>query len=233
MNARSAADGATAGTGAAPAPATVPLDAACPDGGGLRTQFRRPRGFGGRIAGLVMAVKNRSMGLAALDALDLPAGARVLEIGFGPGVVLEALVRRPEVARIAGIDPSELMLAWTGRRCRGDAARGRVDLRLGVAEALPWPDATFDRALAVNSFHLWSDPQAGLGELRRVLTTGGRVVLGLRVALPEARRLASPGLTDEQIARVPPLLVAAGFRDVYVERRSVGSREAAIVGAAC
>lgn len=215
------------------AAATDRLDAACPDEGGLRAQFRRPHGLGGRIAGLLMAVKNRPMGRAALDALDPQPGARVLEIGFGPGVVLDALGRRPEVARIAGIDPSELMLAWARRRCRAVAAAGRLDLRLGCAESLPWPDASFDRAVAVNSFHLWNDPQAGLREVRRVLASGGRLVLGLRIALPEARRFASPGLTDEQIARVPPLLATAGFRDVYVERRSVGSREAAIVAAAC
>lgn len=208
------------------------LDSACPEEHGFTAQFRRPHGVGGRVAGLLMAVKNRSMGFAALDALEPPPGARVLELGFGPGVVLEALARRRDVALVAGVDPSELMLGWARRRCRRAARDGRLDLRLGVAESLPWPDGSFERVVAVNNFHLWSDPQKALGEVRRVLAGGGRLVLGLRVALPEAHRLASPGLSDEQIARVPPLLAAAGFRDVYVERRHVGSREAAIVAAA-
>jgi SAM-dependent methyltransferase len=159
-------------------------------------------------------------------------GARVLEIGFGPGVVLEALARRRDVALVAGVDPSELMLGWARWRCRHAAHDGRLDLRLGVAESLPWPDGSFERAVAVNGFHLWSDPRTALGELRRVLARGGRLALGLRVALREPRRLSSPGLGDEQIARVPPLLAAAGFRDVYVERRHLGSREVAIVAAA-
>ena len=209
--------------------ATATLDAACPDEGGFHAQFRRPHGFGGRVAALLMAVKNRPMGLAVLDALDPPPGGRVLEIGFGPGVLLDTLARRRELALVAGIDPSELMLAWAGRRCRRAAREGRLDLRLGIAESLPWPDASFERVLAVNSFHLWSDPRTALGEVRRVLASDGRIVLGLRVALSETRRLASPGLTEQQIAQVPPLLAAAGFRDVYVERRSAGSREAAIV----
>lgn len=212
--------------------ATAPLDAACLDERGLRAQFRRPHGFGGRVAGLLMSVKNKAMGRAVLDALPPAPGARVLEIGFGPGVVLGALARRRDIALVAGIDPSELMLGQARRRCRHAAKDGRLDLRLGVAESLPWPDGSFDHALAVNTFHLWSDPPAGLAELRRVLADGGRLVLGLRIALPEARRFASPGLTDEQIGRVPPLLAAAGFRDVYVERRHAGSREAAIVAAA-
>lgn len=218
--------------GGASAAEPARLDAGCPEEDGFTAQFRRPHGVAGRVAGLLMAVKNRAMGLAALDALDPPAGARVLEIGFGPGVVLAALARRRDVALVAGVDPSELMLGWAQRRCRRAARDGRLDLRLGVAESLPWPDGAFDRAVAVNSFHLWSDPRAALGEVRRVLAGGGRLVLGLRVALPEPRPLASPGLSDEQIARVPPLLAAAGFRDVYVERRHVGSREAAIVAAA-
>lgn len=211
--------------------ATEGLDAACPDERGLRAQFRRPEGLGGAVAGLLMAVKNKAMGLAALEVLDPPPGARVLEIGFGPGVVLESLTRRRDVALVAGVDPSDLMRSRALRRCRRAAGEGRLDLRAGIAESLPWADATFGCALAVNSFHLWSDPRAGLDEVRRVLVDGGRIVLGLRVALPESRRFSSPGLTDEQIARVPPLLAAAGFRDVHVERRRAGGRETAIVSA--
>lgn len=211
--------------------ATEGLGAACPDERGFRAQFRRPEGFGGRVAGLLMAVKNKAMGLAALEVLDPPPGARVLEIGFGPGVVLESLTRRRDVALAAGVDPSDLMRSRALRRCRRAAAEGRLDLRSGVAESLPWADATFGCALAVNSFHLWNDPRAGLDEVRRVLVDGGRIVLGLRVALSEARRFSSPGLTDGQIARVPPLLAAAGFRDVHVERRRAGGRETAIVSA--
>jgi len=57
------------------------------------------------------------------------------------------------------------------------AARGlRAELVRGRAEALPWPDATFDRVVCVNALHHFEDKLRFAFEARRVLRPGGRVL---------------------------------------------------------
>jgi ubiquinone/menaquinone biosynthesis C-methylase UbiE len=81
---------------------------------------------------------------------------------------------------------------------------GRIDLRRGSAESLLFEDETFDKALAINSVQVWADAKAGLREIRRVLKSGGRVVLGF------TRYSGQPkaGFSD--------VLIAAGFVGVQI-----------------
>ncbi|GGL86711.1 class I SAM-dependent methyltransferase [Nakamurella endophytica] len=128
------------------------------------------------------------------------AGGRVLDVGCGTGVLTAELARRVGEGRVAGIDPSASFV---------DAARGRlpgVDIRRGVGEDLPWPDATFDAALAQLVVHFLSDPAAGLAEMARVTRPGGTVAAcvwdyaGGRAPLDtfwSAVRDMDPGARDE------------------------------------
>ncbi len=94
---------------------------------------------------------------------------RVLDVGCGPGALTAELVRRVGPAQVAAIDPSASFVA---------AARERfpeVDVREGRAEQLPFPDASFDVALAQLVVHFMTDPVAGLAEMGRVTRPGGAV----------------------------------------------------------
>jgi SAM-dependent methyltransferase len=94
-------------------------------------------------------------------------GRRVLEVGCGTGRFLAALAGR---AKAWGVDPSPEML---------EVARGRVHgagLKLGSAEELPFKDNWFERAAMWLVVHLVERPRA-FGELHRVLTPGGRLVI--------------------------------------------------------
>ena len=72
-----------------------------------------------------------------------------------------------------GVDPSPWMLA----RARGKAARraSKVAFRPGAIEALPFPDASFDRVFSTLMFHHLSEglQRRGASEIRRVLRPGG------------------------------------------------------------
>lgn len=78
----------------------------------------------------------------------------VLNVGAGPGSY------EPAGRRVVAVEPSAVMRAQ-----RPAAAAPVVG---AVAEALPFPDDTFDAAMAVLSDHHWRDPLAGYRELRRV-----------------------------------------------------------------
>ena len=91
---------------------------------------------------------------ALLDALG-PGARRVLNVGAGSGSY------EPRDGReVVAVEPSPVMRAQ-----RPAGAAPCVDAR---AEALPFPDGSFDAAMAVFSDHHWADRAAGLRELRRV-----------------------------------------------------------------
>lgn len=92
----------------------------------------------------------------------LGSAMTVLDVGAGTGSY--ELGDRHYVA----VEPSQLMLAQ-----RAPDAAPAVQ---GVAERLPFPDDTFDAAIAILTVHHWTDAAAGLAEVRRV-TRGPIVVL--------------------------------------------------------
>ena len=102
----------------------------------------------------------------------------VLEVAVGTGKQLAALAGRNPGGRTVGVDLADGMLARARRQLARDGLEG-VELRRGDALALPFADASFD--LVVNSYTLDLLPRAdipkALGEFRRVLRPGGRLVL--------------------------------------------------------
>ncbi|HEY7770189.1 class I SAM-dependent methyltransferase [Longimicrobium sp.] len=97
------------------------------------------------------------------------AGARVLDIGCGDAGVLIAFAERG--ARCAGIELDEKSLERG--RLRAEEHGVEVDLRSGVAEALPWEDASFDLVILDNVLEHVTDREKTLLEIRRVLKPGG------------------------------------------------------------
>ena len=144
----------------------------------LMNMFGRPRGVMGRLGGIIMANTNKGCGIWVADLLEVRPYDSVLEVGFGPGAIIEHLSKLASAGRVAGIDPSQEMVEQARVRNVAGIKGGRVDLRRGSAESLPFNGASFDKALAINSMQAWPDPIAGLREVRRVLKSGGRVAVG-------------------------------------------------------
>ena len=166
--------------------------------------FGHPRGILGRLGGLIMARMNAECGAWAAGLLEVGASDSVLEVGFGPGVVIQRLSNMASAGHIAGVDASREMLEQAQARNATAIQRGRVDIRHGSVERLPFDDSSFDKALAINSMQVWPDAMAGLREVRRVLRPGGRVALGFTPYSGQT----NAGLTD--------MLTAAGFTNAHV-----------------
>ena len=159
----------------------------------LRSPFALPRGLAGRVAGRLMLMLNGQQDV--LDLLDVQPGARVLEVGYGPGGLIRLLLQTP-AARVCGIDPSPQMRGMARQR------NPRADLRLGTAERTGFPDAEFDAVVSVNNVALWPDLGAGLRELHRVTRPGGRALIAWHGGRHPSRIAGRLTLEAEQLSRI-------------------------------
>ena len=163
--------------------------------------------------------------LAVLDALAVRPGESVLEAGCGGGVLLPSLATAVgTTGRVVGIDISDDQIAAAHHLCAGMDV---VETDLQDVCALPYEDASFDAAVAVEVIEFPADPARGLSELQRVLRPHGRLVLldtnwdtvfwntdapELTAQMQEAWRHHAPH--QNLPAEMRPLLADAGFQMV-------------------
>jgi ubiquinone/menaquinone biosynthesis C-methylase UbiE len=178
-----------------------------------RKQFAKPEGTLGSVVGHLMAMKNGGRGEWVFSLLDLHPDDRVLEIGFGPGADLARASKM--VTFVAGVDHSDVMVRQASRRNAAAIRDGRVQLQLGSANSLPYPDAHFDKVFAINSAQFWKDSVKTLTELARVLKPGGWAALAVQPrskgATEDHAHQAGRGLADA--------MKKAGFGEVHCESK--------------
>src|SRR5262249_14914041 len=132
-------------------------------------QAHHPRGAAGRVAAWEMAHRpsNRQRSGWVVSLLGVQPADQVLEIGFGPGLAIAALVR-VGAGHVYGIDHSGVMLRQASRRNAAAIRAGRVTLiRASVDQIPPALDGPFDAILAVNSLAFWPAPTQRLAQPRR------------------------------------------------------------------
>jgi len=100
-------------------------------------------------------------------------GLSALEIGCGPGANLWFLAR--EGFKTAGIDGSAVTIAAAQHRLAAEGITERTDLKVGNFARLPWPAASFDVVIDIQSISHNPTPviQTVIDEIRRVLKPGG------------------------------------------------------------
>lgn len=160
----------------------------------------------------------------------LQDGERVLDVACGTGVVARLAGERVGAGgSVVGLDPNPGMLA--AARSVTPEASG-IEWRQAGAESMPFPDGAFDVVLCQLGLQFVPDKRSALGEMRRVLAPGGRLVLNVVGPTPgpfavlgealarhvgsEARAFVGAIFSLHDTAELQRLLAASGFRDAAI-----------------
>jgi SAM-dependent methyltransferase len=146
----------------------------------MNQQAASPSGWFGRLLGFIWPREHGRLNAEVLDALDLHAGQRVLEIGSGTGHALRKAARSAAPGHVVGVDISELMANLARRLNHAAIERGEIEVLSGDIETLDLNGATFDRIFSVNCIYFWGDVDRVLAKLAQALSPGGKLVLGFR-----------------------------------------------------
>ena len=153
-----------------------------------------------------------------VDALQIGAGDRVLEVGCGRGIGAGSVLWR-NPARVCGIDLMPEQVA----RAREANTDPRLTFEEGSAAAIPFHDGSFNRVLSVEAAQHFEDIPGFARESYRVLEPAGRFALATffaadEHAAPELARLLDSFATGLDLAHsiggVQEALRAAGFTGV-------------------
>lgn len=109
----------------------------------IARQLSYPTGLPGAIIGHLMNRRNAKMNHFALEQLKVKATDRVLEIGFGRGVILSPLVEN--AGFVVGLDRSPDVIRRAGRKFARARAGSRAAFHEGEVEALPFDASRFEK----------------------------------------------------------------------------------------
>jgi SAM-dependent methyltransferase len=191
-------------------------------------QAHHPRGPAGRVTAWEMAHRpsNRQRSAWVVSLLDVEPADRVLEIGFGPGLAVAALVRAG-AGHVYGIDHSGVMVRQASRRNAAAIRAGRVTLAEAPVDQLPPAfGGPFDAILAVNALGFWPAPSQRLAELRARLAPGGRMAIA-----SQPRCSGATADTSRRAAReLGDLLTGAGFTHLRTQTLPLSPPVACVIG---
>ncbi len=132
---------------------------------------------------------------------------RIVDIGCGTGLASGPLIDNNFT--VAGVDPSEPMLAYAKRRYPN------AEWVVGTAEKLPFGDASFDAAISAQTIHR-VDRAAAIAEIRRVLKPNGVVAIWWKNLMgDDAVKTIRDASAQEVGIQIPPSGLNGGFKEFY------------------
>lgn len=133
-----------------------------------------------------------------VDAAQIRAGDRVLDVACGTGVLArEAMRHVGDIGSVAGLDPAPGMLAIANQLAP------TIEWREGAAESLPYDAERFDAVISQFGLMFFQDRAAALSEMMRVLVPGGRVAVAVWESLENSEAYPTEVALLERVAGQP------------------------------
>lgn len=174
------------------------------------SQAERPRGRIGRIFGGLMARLNKPAYHWTVDQLRSVKPNAYLEIGFGTGHLEKLVAKKLKPEKLAGVDPSPLMVETAQKKLRRFRKKMKIELLEGDDTRLP-KDGPYDAITALHSFQFWTHPGTTLAEIRSLLAPGGKFVLVLRLHGKRSKAPNPLSRNGDEVSAACKALQDAGF----------------------
>ena len=163
----------------------------------------------GKIYERMMGRWSKLAGRIFLDWLDPPKDLNWIEVGCGNGAFTEELIARCAPRAVSAVDPSPGQLDFARTRPAAKLAQ----FSLGDAQALPFPDRSFDAAAMALVITFIPDPAKAVAEMARVVRPGGGVATYMWDTLNGGVPLAPIEAALKAIGKPPPHAPAPPPRD--------------------
>jgi ubiquinone/menaquinone biosynthesis C-methylase UbiE len=116
---------------------------------------------------------HRPIGEQAIELMEVPSNARVLDVGCGSGWATRLMAMKAERGRVVGIDIADEMIALARETSKPFS---NVEFKVASAEKLPFQDGEFSHAFSMESLYYYADVLVALKEIKKVLEPGGLFV---------------------------------------------------------
>jgi len=151
--------------------------------------------------GASMERGHRPVGEQAIEHMQIPTHATVLDVGCGSGWAARLMAQRARDGRVVGIDVSDEMVRLGHVE---SADYPNVEFQVASAEQLPFGDSEFSHAFSMESLYYYTDIERALAEIRRVLNPGG-----LFMAVVDLYEENTPSHQWIEMLKVPVQLLSA------------------------
>ena len=188
----------------------------------LSLQARKPSGFIGRfLMTKIFNSGNSDLNTFVKECLALESKDIVLEIGFGPGKLINEMATITTDGSVEGVDFSKAMLNQAKKVNAGHISSGRVLLHECECSSLLFKDEVFDKLCSTNTLYFWKEPEDYFSEMFRVLRPGGKVVIGFR----DDEQMCNLDLSKDIFSSFSKkdmvnLLLNVGFIDAQVKEKN-------------
>lgn len=143
----------------------------------IMKQARMPTGRFGAFWTRLMNIAHGDVTRWGLGHISINKNDIILDVGCGGGRTVNTLAGIATEGKVYGIDYSQVSVAVSTSKNKRLIEKGQVKILHASVESLPFPDDMFDLAIAVESCYFWPDLINNLKEIRRVLKTGGSVII--------------------------------------------------------
>lgn len=184
-------------------------------------QFMKPSGlFGRHVMTRLFEIGNAKLLKFMVSFGTHDERGHILDIGFGPGNLFEALMAMTPHGRVYGIDFSPDMVEGAERRYRRSIDAGRLEVKCASIENIPYGEGHFDAVYTANTIYFWPDPERNLLEVKRVLKKNGTLIIGFRTREQMSRLPLNLSLFREFSGEdIQSMMQRAGFNRVEIRHR--------------
>lgn len=155
-------------------------------------------------------------------SLELKPGARVLDLATGTADLAIMIARQHPHVSLVGVDPSAKMLEVGQKKLDAEQLAERIELQVGDAQQLNFPDRSFDGVSIAFGIRNVPDRLQGLREMARVTKAGGRVAI---LELSEPRGGLLGPLARFHVHSVVPAVGAllSGAKEYHYLQKSIAA----------